>query len=101
MNNFGLTSGSLATLEKILRKYGEIKKVVVFGSRATKNYKPGSDVDLAIWQTPGSDVIAKLRSDLDDSTIPYFFDIVDFGSLIKDKFKQAIERDGVVLWEKM
>lgn len=99
MNNFGLSSENLDTLKKVLRKHPEIEKVVVFGSRATGTYKTGSDMDLAVWQKPNADVIASVRTDLEDSTLPYFFDIVDFRSLSDDKFKQAIVRDGVVLYE--
>ena len=99
MNDFGLSSKNLSALIKIFKKHSEIERVMIFGSRATGRYKPGSDVDLALWQREGTDVIARLYSDLEDSTIPYFFDIVDFRSLEADKFKQTIERDGVVVYK--
>jgi len=36
-----------------LQQFSEIEKAVIFGSRVKGNYKPGSDVDIAIW---GNDI---------------------------------------------
>ncbi len=46
--NFSLPSKSLQQIVALLATFPEIEKAVVFGSRAMGNYKPGSDVDIAL-----------------------------------------------------
>ena len=51
--NFGLRDKDLDNIIKTMQQFSEIKKAAIFGSRAKGNYKPGSDVDIAIW---GNDI---------------------------------------------
>lgn len=97
-NKSGLSDSQWGQLNKILTGALGIKRVKIFGSRATGKYRTGSDVDLAVWQELDSSAVVKLRQALEESTLPYFFDVVDVGSLGKeDKILTAIERDGVEL----
>jgi predicted nucleotidyltransferase len=100
MNEFGFTDEAKELILSILREYETIEKVVIFGSRARNNYKSGSDVDLAIWQKQGSNVIARLKSDLEDSTLPYFFDVLDYRTDLTDNIKIEIDRHGEVFYLK-
>ena len=99
MINFGLDKNTQDAILNILRKYTSIKKAIIFGSRAKNTYKAGSDVDLAIWYD-GDDAsfIGKLSSDLEDSTIPYFFDLVDYKHIANDKLRNAIDNEGKVFY---
>ena len=47
-NNFGLNNKNLNLIISALKSYSNIKHVYIFGSRAMGNYKPGSDIDLAL-----------------------------------------------------
>jgi len=92
----GLTEEQWRRIREILTGVVGIKQVKLFGSRATGKYRVGSDVDLAVWVEPGSEAIFKLKSALEDSTLPYFFDVVDVGSLKEeDNILESIDRDGV------
>lgn len=45
---YGLLERDLKYILEAVRKYPEIEKVIIFGSRAMGNYKPGSDIDIAL-----------------------------------------------------
>lgn len=71
---YGLTDADLKCIIDAIKKYKEIDKAVIFGSRAMGNYKKGSDIDLCIF---GSDVTDKIIMNLYDYLdeivqLPYF-----------------------------
>ena len=45
---YGLLPADLEVIVNTLQAYPQIEKALIFGSRAKGNYKPGSDVDIAI-----------------------------------------------------
>lgn len=47
--DFGLPPGTIEAIRKILATEGALRKAVIFGSRAKGNYRPGSDIDLALF----------------------------------------------------
>lgn len=58
-----------------MQQFPEIEKAAIFGSRAKGTYKPGSDLDIAIW---GDDIsfstLSRLHAILEEeSPMPYFF----------------------------
>lgn len=46
--DFGLWESDLLAIRRVLEKYPEVRQALIFGSRAKGNYKPGSDVDIAL-----------------------------------------------------
>ncbi|NBC27756.1 MAG: nucleotidyltransferase domain-containing protein [Bacteroidetes bacterium] len=95
-NRYGLTDRDMKTIRSILRSYPEIHSVHLFGSRAKGNHRLGSDVDLAIMNNGVSDkIIAKLRDQFKESTLPYRIDLVDFNQLENKEFIEHIEQFGV------
>ena len=100
--NFGLREEDLSFIVKAIGQFGEIEKAAIFGSRAKGSYKPGSDVDIAIW---GTDItfstVSRLHAMLEDeSPMPYFFDIVDSSHLTHDELKKHIDRVGVLFYSR-
>ncbi|MBM9538578.1 nucleotidyltransferase family protein [Desulfobulbus alkaliphilus] len=89
------------TIIQAIRDYPEIEKVCVFGSRALGNAKPGSDIDLAVIGarvTPKT--ISKLRDFLEEETsIPYFFDVIAFNTIENEALRDHILRYGKVLYQ--
>lgn len=45
----GLKEEDLQYIIDNIKRFPEIKKAIVFGSRAKGNYKVGSDIDIAIF----------------------------------------------------
>ncbi len=99
--NFGLKDSDLDYIIKTIKKFPEIKKAVIFGSRAKGNYKPGSDIDIAIYgEKITFHILSILHAELEEqSPMPYFFDIVDYTHLDHEELKEHIERVGKVIYE--
>ncbi|SUY66782.1 nucleotidyltransferase domain-containing protein [Clostridium tetani] len=72
--NFGLRESDLEYIVNIISGFDEIEKAYIFGSRAKGNYKPGSDIDIAIYgENINLDLLSKLNSILEEkSPMPYF-----------------------------
>lgn len=96
MKDTGLSEKDFAILREAIAGHPEIEEAVIFGSRAKGNYKPGSDIDIAL---KGASVTrrtaAALHSDLEDSYLPYFVDVIDYNTLTNDNLREHIDRVGV------
>ena len=100
-NSFGLVDRDMKTLQGIFKKYPDVKNVFVFGSRAKGTYKQGSDIDLAIMNEGVKDTfIRKMKSDFEDSSLPYTVDLVNYPTLKHSELKNHIDRVGVPLFRK-
>lgn len=76
----------------------ELKKVILFGSRARGDYKEKSDIDLAV--TGGNVAAFSIAVDENTSTL-LKFDIVDLDASVQEELSQSIEREGIVIYEKI
>ena len=91
---FGLDSSTIAKIQDVLRRYHEIEKAVIYGSRAKGNYREGSDIDLTLLGNVNTKIVAKVLDELDESFLPYTFDISAYDSLKNDKLREHIDRVG-------
>lgn len=100
--NLGLTEADLNYIVDSIKKFPEIEKAIIFGSRAKGNYKPGSDIDIAIVGVQITfDTISALHSMLEEhGPLPYLFDIVDYTHLEHEDLKEHIDRVGKLIFEK-
>ncbi|MDM8536670.1 nucleotidyltransferase domain-containing protein [Desulfobacterales bacterium HSG17] len=98
---FGLFEEEWDLVFNLISTYSEIEKVVLFGSRAKNSHKRGSDVDLAIkGKAITNDIISSLRIDLEESNLPYFFDIVHYNTIQEQALIEHIDRVGKVVWNR-
>ncbi|MEK7729203.1 MAG: nucleotidyltransferase domain-containing protein [candidate division KSB1 bacterium] len=99
---FGLSQRDTSSIEEALSRFPEIEKAIVFGSRAMGNYKPGSDVDLAIVGaaiTPTT--VLRLRALLnEDLPLPYFIDVAHYEKIKNAALKQHIDHEGHLLFSR-
>ena len=85
------------SIVELAKKYN-LSKVILYGSRARGDNHERSDIDLAV---EGGDVINfKIALDEDVPTL-LMFDVVDLADNLSEKFLAEIERDGVILYEKI
>ncbi len=98
--NYGLRESDLAHIQAAASELSEITEVVLFGSRAKGNYQQGSDVDLSIKGKgiTHSTVVRLSESLNEERPLPYFFDIVDYGSLADEPLRDRINRVGIILF---
>ncbi|MEO5912464.1 MAG: nucleotidyltransferase domain-containing protein [Pelobium sp.] len=96
---FGLKENDIFKINKIFQKYHEIKEVIIYGSRALGNYRPGSDIDLTlIGNGLNLNLINKLATDIDDLLLPYLFDISIYQHIKNEDLLLHIDRNGKVFY---
>jgi predicted nucleotidyltransferase len=84
----------------IIVKYLPDAKIILYGSRARGDAREGSDIDVALDMGKEIDRLAMVNivGDLEESSLPIHFDIVDFTKVSLDMQKRIL-RDGVI-WKK-
>lgn len=93
---FGLSSKNIEAINQVLSAFPEIESVRIYGSRAKGNYKPGSDVDLALMGDLISiDTLLRAGTLLEDLNLPYEFDLCIYHQIQNPKLKEHINRVGV------
>ena len=98
-NKYGLNRRDMQTLSDIFGKYEDVKKVLLFGSRAKGSYYTGSDIDMAIVDNNISyQVLRKIKNDISESSLPYNIDLINFSTLTNPSLKEHISRVGKVLY---
>jgi len=99
-NNFGISPKSYQLIMDCLTIEKEIEKVVLLGSRAMGNYKPGSDIDLAIFgHNVDSKILSGLNSKLNEILpIPYFVDLLLFKNVESEALRVHIIEKGKVIF---
>lgn len=100
--DFGLRQSDIDYIVRVISEFSEIEKAVIFGSRAKGDFKPGSDVDIAIYgENITFDTVSAVHSMLEEQgPLPYFFDIVDYTHLDHKDLKEHIDRVGKVIFER-
>lgn len=95
---FGLKQEEIEILKKCFQLLDEVSEVIVFGSRAMGNHKTGSDIDIAL---KGVQVnhrsLSKAMDYLEQTTLPYAFDLVIYDKIQNQELKGHIDSYGVTL----
>lgn len=92
----------IQSIIEILKKYKEVEKAVIFGSRARGDYRKGSDIDIALFGDKLTNSInTKIFYDIDDLYLIYKIDLINFNTLSQDdKLRQNILNEGVQVYAK-
>ena len=95
----GLTDVTLKKIRHVLSQFPEIQRVCIFGSRAKGTYKPGSDIDIALFGEKISlNTLREVIYQLNEETImPYFFDIVRYENINNEALVAHINEFGLYL----
>lgn len=93
---YGLSELVTDQLLAIFAHYSDIEAVYLFGSRATGQYRDGSDIDLAVCApTMPSHVFSRLWNEVDALPIVFKVDCLHFEQLENEALKEKILREGV------
>ncbi len=79
-------------------KSNGVEKVILFGSRARGTNAERSDIDLAVR---GGDAFNYYYDLEEKARTLLIFDVVNLDKGVTDELKKEIERDGIVLYEKI
>lgn len=96
---FGLKDSDISLILSVLQKHPDVEEAVIFGSRAMGNYKPGSDVDIALKGKLNPETVIHIAIELNQCLpLPYKFDLVGYEDLPPGPFLEHIEKYGKILY---
>ena len=97
LDKTGIKPVVLAELISIAERY-HIEKLILFGSRARGDFRRTSDIDLAV---SGGD-FARFALDVEEETSTLLkYDFVDLDRKVQKELLKSIEKEGVVIYEKI
>lgn len=97
--NHGLNERTVTQIKGVLARFPEVRKAVLFGSRAKGVQKPGSDIDLALtgdgldWR-----LLGRIEDALDDLFLPYGFSLLIHCEGTDPDVAEHIRRVGFVFY---
>ena len=92
----GLEEKTVFAVKSVLKKYTQIQKVLLYGSRAKGNFKNGSDIDLTLVAPDlNTSDLLKIETDLEDLMLPYKIDLSLFHQIDNAELIEHINRVGV------
>lgn len=98
-DEFGFLPRERQWMNDIFASIPHIEKVMLFGSRAKGNYRPFSDVDITLIGDELTDRdFYDVCEKLDDSDLPYFYDVSIFKKLTDRDFINHIKRVGKFIY---
>lgn len=101
-NMCGLNASTQEKLIYLFEKNDMIDEVILYGSRAKGNFKPGSDIDLTI-KSPHMTLsdLMRLENEIDDIFLPYKLDISLFHQIENPHLVDHIKSVGIVFYKKL
>lgn len=98
---YGLSNSIVDQIKFVFVKYPELEKVLIYGSRAKGNFKPGSDIDVTfIGDGLTQTILNKIDDDIDDLMLPYSFDLSILKDISNADFIAHVKRVGIVFYER-
>ncbi|AJF06593.1 nucleotidyltransferase domain-containing protein [Geoalkalibacter subterraneus] len=98
-NEFGISPTDLARIVGVFEHHEDIDEVVLYGSRAKGNYRPGSDIDLTLCgENLNLRTLNRVSNDLDDLLLPYSFDVSIYSQIENEDLIDHIQRVGVTIY---
>lgn len=97
---FGIYDKSYELIQRYFSTQENILEVRIYGSRAKGTEKTGSDIDLAIYTNSERDLSGKVKTDLEELSTPYYFDITDMKHLTHKALQEHIARVGKLFYKK-
>ena len=95
MTDTGLTKENTVKMQSIFKPHEKVKKVILYGSRAMRAFKPASDIDLTlIGKQINLTQLNEIENQLDDLYLPYKIDLSIFDQIENPDFLNYIKRVG-------
>lgn len=96
---FGLSEDTIKKIRAVFANYGEIKRVLLYGSRAKGNYRYSSDIDLCIeGEMLNLTQLLKIENELDDLLLPWKIDLSLKHKIDNEALLQHIRDNGITFY---
>ncbi len=97
---FGLKENIIEQINSVFEDFPQIKEVIIYGSRAKGNYRPGSDIDFTLkGKNLNHTLLNSISLELDKLFLPYILDISIFNKISNRDLIEHIERAGKVFYK--
>ena len=95
----GLSDVQVDEILLFTKRFPQVEKVILFGSRAKGTYKRGSDIDIVI---SGHELNYSIVNELsyllnEESTLPYYFDLLNLAEINSPALLEHINEYGLHL----
>ena len=98
---FGLKDKDVNGIRQVLSGFPKVEEAVIFGSRAKGNYKPGSDIDLALkGKGLALSEVYEIDNQIDELNLPYTFDLLIFDQISDPAVVDHVNRVGLSFYKK-
>jgi len=98
---YGLKEQVIDQIIAVLAGFPQVEEAILYGSRAMGNFKPGSDIDLALkGNLLNLHVLNSISRLLNNLSIPYTVDLSIYHRIDNTDLLDHINRVGVVLYQK-
>jgi uncharacterized protein len=94
----GLKHSDRAQICAVLERFMGVRSAILYGSRAMGNFKPYSDIDLAIVGDVSERDIAAIAGELEELPLPYKFDVLALEGIQLPALRQHVADHGRVFW---
>jgi len=97
---FGLEENIIEEITRVLEEQPKVEKAYIFGSRAKGNYRPDSDIDIALkgYDLTVEDIL-KISAAIDKQNLGYEVDWVDYKNVKEQALREHIDRIGIPLYD--
>ncbi len=97
----GLKDAHRTAIVDVLRANGCVERAVLFGSRATETFTPGSDADIALFgEALTTADQARLAMAMEELTVPQRVDLLLYDGIEDAALRKHVRRDGIELYRK-
>jgi len=95
---YGLKDSEIRLIQNILNEY-DVKKAIIYGSRARGDFRQGSDIDMVLF---GENLKKKLFYIYDklEEELPYLIDISLYENITNEKLKEHIANIGKIIYQR-
>ena len=93
---FGLDYNTINNLTAVFEQFSKVDEAFIFGSRAKGNYRPDSDIDIAIkGQDIYTDDIIAISIAFEEKGITHKIDLINYNTINEPALKDHIDRVGI------
>ena len=95
MQNDGLREVDREQIFAVLQQFSNIESAYLFGSRVMGNFKPHSDIDLAIVGEITEQQLGSIAGELEELPLPYKFDVIDLRKVELPALREHVAKRGL------
>lgn len=102
MTEFGLEKEDIDLIIRSVKKFSDVNEAIIFGSRAMGNYKPASDIDIALKGDLQFGTTGSISTFLNDEApaFPYKVDVINYDLISNVELKKHIDTLGKSIYKK-